>query len=301
MKESYYNKIIGSIKKGRKINLIESKLYKPTRHRHIIELLAIEGPKSAYDIEKTLNIPHSSLNLIIKDLLEVGLIKIKGEERFRTGLSKKLFSLTSEGVLSILKIDARIENDTSDKFIFFPKSPIWENLETVIQKNKDLLFAFEEWDKLKKINAEMLGRLLIFYEIENSSFIKKEHFIVLEEFCYFLVFLIFYNDIARLDFIQLDMLNMLHFKELLEHIYVPDKDKMVNLAENHEIMKSLSEQAKAYAKNKILEGDKGFIENFSFLIEDRYRDVKELNKVLDGIIPKFKSFLESAKSQQKAD
>ena len=68
-------------------------------------LFSFEDTKTTYDIEKHLGIPHASAHDAIKQLLELDIIRISKETRFRTGLSRKEFSITELGktIREILK------------------------------------------------------------------------------------------------------------------------------------------------------------------------------------------------------
>jgi hypothetical protein len=138
----------------------------------ILELLIFEGPLNAYQIGKKLNLKHATVSLILGKLESSSRIRISSTSAFRTGLLKKNYDITASGFFSLLLEKKRLHpiRGTGDEYFdstkiiprLYPNDPVWDNIETLIQKNGDLWpWLSKRYKRMKNKNMNDLMRALI--------------------------------------------------------------------------------------------------------------------------------------------
>jgi hypothetical protein len=123
------------------------------RERQIQTLLqfATNGPMNMYQvwhsIPKASRSSRSSYQKAVDFLLRVGLIRVRESKSWYGKRSQKIYQLTIEGFLEILKLNN-----------------LWQNLEKTISSNKEILPEyFDMWESFKQFNVENVAIKLVRY------------------------------------------------------------------------------------------------------------------------------------------
>jgi hypothetical protein len=106
----------------------------------ILEILILEGPLNGHQIEKRLELKHSTLADIISKLEAGGEIAVSSTSKFRTGLLVKNYRVTCAGFFFVIRTLPRpgrgVEDYDSSKLLprLYPTDPLWSKMEFLMEK-----------------------------------------------------------------------------------------------------------------------------------------------------------------------
>lgn len=137
----------------------------------ILEFLATQGSSTMYKVKKELNIPFSSLWNAFSILESNGLIRVISKEKWRTGLQRKVYGLTSLGITPILvfheeRVNRKLVISQYQKLQdWFEGKILHSYFRSIRQKYKHIPvydIFFQNWDLFQNAWKELGSKLSLF-------------------------------------------------------------------------------------------------------------------------------------------
>lgn len=124
---------------------------------NILELLTKEGPLNKYEIEKRLNIDHKTVYNIIKDLKDLGHIKVIRTEKSRVGLPIEFYDVNFLGLAALFQGEREVD------------------MRHIAAKYRNFLpLVFGKWDHFVKLEAEEVAKDLLKESFKNPVITYQE-------------------------------------------------------------------------------------------------------------------------------
>lgn len=137
----------------------------PGSHKKVLVYIALEGPKTKYDIEKGTKINHASIFQAVKNFLDSGALEGEVIGTTRTGLPKTNFGLTFLGLVMALQItDIRNYKKIIHK---------WRNLEPIL---------FGRWNYFEEIVGRKETEEFFYKSVRFASIRSSKPEDIMEDF-----------------------------------------------------------------------------------------------------------------------
>jgi len=118
-------------------------------HKIILKALFLDGESTIYEIEKKWGLSHSTVHKKTHELLKMGLLEVKEEKPFRTGLNLKRFGLTDKGFFEALK-----NMNFEDKLVA-------DKLDELAEQNPPPHPLLPLWPFFREIRAQNFFKLML--------------------------------------------------------------------------------------------------------------------------------------------
>ena len=109
----------------------------------ILKAVFLNEPCNLYKIEKTTGLPHATVHKKVGEAYREGLIKIESEEKFRTGLTSRKYSLTPKGFGVLLRHHDKLFTDKD-------KQKVKKRLDELASRKPNFHPALEWWPIFRK-------------------------------------------------------------------------------------------------------------------------------------------------------